>query len=1171
MPDEYDVALDRLLAPRRAPARVATTPTVDPRLDSVVNDVIGEASRRSGFTYRLGEGVRTPEQQAQKVAQGVSWTMNSRHLHGRGRDVLAFDPKGNYITDGSHPAYKALGEVYAERSASLSVPVKWGVVNKQGQQIDPGHFELNDDAPLAPADEYDQALDQLLSSPAPPSVADPYESALDDLLGGDDEVVRVNSSRSVAPAVAPLPTPKSLNPYLSKDRAQRDLTASLESAPNASARLSVQLPLEYSKLTTREVAEMAARGYARSEGLPVEFATEWLAKHPEVNLYGQDGKPAELLDVLASPSFDEATRRLNVSAAFPKISQMKRDYEASKSLASRGVDALTSDRTTAGEKFGGGADLVTRPLGTLSTATAGLQRSVSTSIGALAGDEASQKVLDSDIYSPVNIVKATWERFKTGEAPEGFEQPIAQGLDLLYQKKNKIPLPAWRRAALEIIGDPMSYASLNLVGEGVRTLRGTKTVRRLLPRGLTVLDIDKAAHDGRYLVTLEDTKGAIHKVEAGVFSPAATYGSDAVTPEFLAVKDRLGRVDRVDRSTGEVIEDGGSALVDGQPVSKLLPYNPRLAQDLEKRIKKAERAAVEFERLGAAGSQLALEQAALAHDEIGRLRRAIKEIEGIDPATLPVVPPMGSGGRRIGGGHVLDAIGLPKSFLSSLDVSAPLRQGLILTATEPRFAASAMREQFRSFFSANAYKDVERWLVTHKDADLADALGFYRRTLAEKSGDVRKLDEAFPSRFAQEIFGIKHSSRAYNAYLDVLSMKSFSKYADELRAKGLTFVNNPEEFDAIARMVEAMSGRGRLRPALDKAAPVLNAVIFSPKTIASRVALLNPATYLKMPPQARRIAVRKMVEFAGVATATLYGAHLAGADVTLDPDSADFGKIRIGKTHYDVLGGFQQPLRLIAQVSDGLLKLSRGEKPKRGHDPLTVLARFGWTKAAPLAGYGISAVMGENVDGSEFDPTWDAARLFAPMVLQDMWEAYQEDGTVGAAKALPAFLGVGVQTYESPPDLSAIKPMLSAPVQAELDRLGLDLDHLGNTGKRSIGVDRGYTTGGVTGDSIAPFGEDKGERPPSGMRMDAEATAKGLSAELDQVLSELMDSPDYEAFTSDEGRRKFVEQTLLNIQRRMMNGVRRDARGLEQLKEQKVRERLNRMTTGTSSTTRFKL
>lgn len=133
-------------APR--PARRATytppVPAVDPQLDSFVNDVIAEAAKRTGYTYKLGSGGRTPAEQAEKVAQGYSRTYNSKHLTGHGRDVMAYDEQGNYITDGSHKAYTTLGDVFRERG---DASIKWG--GDFQSFYDPSHFELADVAPAA--------------------------------------------------------------------------------------------------------------------------------------------------------------------------------------------------------------------------------------------------------------------------------------------------------------------------------------------------------------------------------------------------------------------------------------------------------------------------------------------------------------------------------------------------------------------------------------------------------------------------------------------------------------------------------------------------------------------------------------------------------------------------------------------------------------------------------------------------------------------------------------------------------------------------------------------------------------------------------------------------------------------------------------------------------------
>jgi hypothetical protein len=108
---------------RRVRAAPPPVPAVEPRLDAFVNDVMTEAAKRTGYTYKLGSGGRTPAEQAEKVAEGYSRTYNSKHLTGRGRDVMAYDERGNYITDGTHPAYTTLGDVFREKAMP---GIKWG-------------------------------------------------------------------------------------------------------------------------------------------------------------------------------------------------------------------------------------------------------------------------------------------------------------------------------------------------------------------------------------------------------------------------------------------------------------------------------------------------------------------------------------------------------------------------------------------------------------------------------------------------------------------------------------------------------------------------------------------------------------------------------------------------------------------------------------------------------------------------------------------------------------------------------------------------------------------------------------------------------------------------------------------------------------------------------------
>ncbi|HLL73586.1 MAG TPA: M15 family metallopeptidase [Pyrinomonadaceae bacterium] len=580
-----------------APSSTAPRPSFSPRVQSKIDAMLADLTGR-GLDVRLDSGsLRTPQEQAEKVRLGYSKTYNSKHLTGNAADFVVYENGKDQWKNPKHPHWRVIGEVAKAHGAK-----RWG--GDFSSFYDPAHVEFGDEDEDAPASSLPN-LERFADAPDPLSPDAPLANRahaeparelrrrgtreevgefasqmspqLDALGVGnvlheetghsrersrvegapvDDEVERVNSvpaSRGVAPAVQKLPTSAPLDPYSTEDRERRDVAA-------AARVRAVTLPLARSLADYNDASELMADAYrhgARSLNIPSGFVEDWIKSHPD-HLQIVDSNPNSTTkytpaDLLGSSVHNERgnTVRLNLGG----LSDLERDYRAWRSTASRFVDWATDDTTTAGEKATSAASAALRPLGTLSTAAAGLQRSVSTSIGALAGDEESQKVLDADIYSPVNIVKATWERFKTGNVPEGFEQPIAKGLDLLYQKKNKMPLPEWRRMALEIIGDPMNYGALNLAGVAVDAVKGTNAGRRLFqPSGLTVLDIERAADDGgHYLVKLKDANGAEHVIDT------SAYYANGQKPKLKSVpagRDIEGVGLERDGDTGRIYLDG---------------------------------------------------------------------------------------------------------------------------------------------------------------------------------------------------------------------------------------------------------------------------------------------------------------------------------------------------------------------------------------------------------------------------------------------------------------------------------------------------------------------------------------------------------------------------------------------------------------------------------------
>ena len=94
----------------------------------------------AGIMVMIVDTLRTPEEQAANVAKGVSWTTKSKHLTGDAIDICPYDTYALHGPDklqwdGSNPAWRQIGAI------GESLGLKWGVI-KNGEQIDPGHFEV---------------------------------------------------------------------------------------------------------------------------------------------------------------------------------------------------------------------------------------------------------------------------------------------------------------------------------------------------------------------------------------------------------------------------------------------------------------------------------------------------------------------------------------------------------------------------------------------------------------------------------------------------------------------------------------------------------------------------------------------------------------------------------------------------------------------------------------------------------------------------------------------------------------------------------------------------------------------------------------------------------------------------------------------------------------------
>ena len=392
--------------------------------------------------------------------------------------------------------------------------------------------------------------------------------------------------------------------------------------------------------------------------------------------------------------------------------------------------------------------------------------------------------------------------------------------------------------------------------------------------------------------------------------------------------------------------------------------------------------------------------------------------------------------EKLAAGFV-DVLNLPRTFLTSYDLSASLRQNMLAGIRHPKQWSKAFVGQLKAFGSeknAIAIDDVIRGSKWYKSAAKN---GLYLPDPTSIADVAATRPEEFMSRFARVIPGVKASERAFVTMGNKLRFELYSNYAEMFKKAKIA---NPRNMKQLAHYLNAATGRGDLG-VLEKHGASLNALLFSPRYIASRfqsvakAAQIIPSTIIsgvtggKIPINpVSKIAAADMVTFVGanltfLAAIKFYHGDNPDVDVEIDPRSSDVGKARIGNTRIESWAGFQPIFRYIAQLMTGERKQTVTGKIS-DVERLEVLARFGRSKLAPVPGFIIDAFTGQSFVGDEVSlaklrevSTENLAyQRFFPLAGQDIIDAVQYQGGAGALLTVPsAILGLGTGSWDTSP------------------------------------------------------------------------------------------------------------------------------------------------------------
>ena len=402
-----------------------------------------------------------------------------------------------------------------------------------------------------------------------------------------------------------------------------------------------------------------------------------------------------------------------------------------------------------------------------------------------------------------------------------------------------------------------------------------------------------------------------------------------------------------------------------------------------------------------------------------------------------------------------DVVNSQRAVLTAYDLSAPLRQGGIISLSNPLRATRAYVNMLRAVKSEKAAKAVADAIKARENYYLYENSGLYLAEAGEGS------EEVFKSIFAKKIPGVNMSERAYNAYLNTLRADSFDsllksleavsnkqalkagnaayeKYVSGLSSDGFGSMDealtslkgakrsildaaeesavSSKELQAIANYINVATGRGDIGSA-QKYAEELSTVFFAPKLTASRWQFLVGQPLAGGSARTRMIIAGEYGKYlAGLGT--LYGlSQLSGAEVSWDPRSNDFGVIRYGNNRINPLSGLGKNAIFAGRIISGEFVGASGkvesiydDKGRNNWDDLAT--RYGRSTLSPLFGTAVTLTTGRGIDGKPYKLK-DVPYDLLPLSARDIYEQFRDNSPgVATGMSLLSLHGAGIDTYE---------------------------------------------------------------------------------------------------------------------------------------------------------------
>ena len=372
--------------------------------------------------------------------------------------------------------------------------------------------------------------------------------------------------------------------------------------------------------------------------------------------------------------------------------------------------------------------------------------------------------------------------------------------------------------------------------------------------------------------------------------------------------------------------------------------------------------------------------------------------------------------------YARETVHLSRAMMTSVDMSAVMRQGGMVTAGHPLLAKEAGIKMLKAAASKQAEFESAEAIRNDPLGEFADEAGL---SITSEDGKLNSQEEAFRGRWAKHVPLVAGSGRAYATFMNNLRFGLFKMMVTDI---GRTGSVTKAEARVLAQYINAATGRADLKM-FEKFAENASLLFFAPRYVVSRFQYL--ATPFMLPFMKTTTRIKKAIameyarSFSGAALfvgTTVAMLSLMSDDdeptVEFDPRSSDFLKIRIGETRLDLMAGLSQAFVASSRIVTGQTKKANGKVVplRKGFGKKTradLMLGFLRTKLAPMPGAAVTiADDWTNVVYEKKTAAGLAIELFIPLSIGEVAETMKAQGFAkGTALSIMAIFGAGIGTY----------------------------------------------------------------------------------------------------------------------------------------------------------------